>query len=640
VKNDIITEIFESVIKRGDMKQQKVRILSLFSGGGGLDIGFHKAGFEIVACIEIDKPSCETLELNRGKYLGKNTKIINADITELEPSSLDIGDIDFIIGGPPCQSFSAAGRRAGGVSGINDTRGSLFWYYCKFLEYFKPKGFLFENVRGILQANKAKDWEIIKTSFSELGYKLSYRILDAADYGIPQHRERVILVGSKSKEFIFPRPTHGPDSLNNTPHITAEKAFKGTQDPNEIVPPYGGKWGDLLPDIPPGMNYSFYTEKMGHPEPRFAWRSKFSGFLYKLDPKGLSKTLVAHQGRYDGPFHWKNRKLNLIELKRLQGFPDDYKFVESVVEYRKQIGNSVSPKMAFVLAKAVKNIFFNGTFKDISYLNELEKLSFDKRKGLKARQTKLKTKKELTIHNQKTFFNFEYNDFDWPSSCSSCEVFFNDYKYFKKVSLSNGILDILLKNRKEEKNTNKFEIILDFVAPINNTFNKIRCVLESNRLRDISLLWETIHCSISEYTSYDSLMPLYGHFTEPYPKFTIKFKKSMDFEDKLIHILEKVTEYKFLGKIHKFTDYPEIFHNKCSKRYDMIKELRSMGYDIRVYETNRSIPEDSFMVCYPFALPEKLGNNQWKDKGTHITKDLVVSKTDNGYVPTKVTINS
>ncbi|MDQ6977493.1 MAG: DNA cytosine methyltransferase, partial [Ghiorsea sp.] len=191
---------------------KKVKVLSLFSGAGGLDLGFHLEGFDIKACIELEKDACDTLELNKDKYLSKDTKIYCHDITKLPPESVknEIGNVDFMIGGPPCQSFSAAGRRAGGVPGINDTRGSLFWYYAQYLRTFKPKGFLFENVKGILQANKSQDWEIIKESFRELGYKLTYRILDAADYGTPQHRERVILVGQLLETpFKFPKPVFG-----------------------------------------------------------------------------------------------------------------------------------------------------------------------------------------------------------------------------------------------------------------------------------------------------------------------------------------------------------------------------------------------------------------------------------------------
>lgn len=111
---------------------------------------------------------------------------MHRDIRQLEPAEIAVNQIDFIIGGPPCQSFSAIGRRAGGIDGIRDERGSLFEHYCRLVQHYQPKGFLFENVRGILGANQGKDWQFIIDAFAQLGYQLFYRVLDCADYGVPQ----------------------------------------------------------------------------------------------------------------------------------------------------------------------------------------------------------------------------------------------------------------------------------------------------------------------------------------------------------------------------------------------------------------------------------------------------------------------
>jgi len=330
----------------------KVKVLSLFSGAGGLDIGFLKAGFDIVATLEIDEACCKTIHLNEGKYFANGHNLICGDITKTDPGSIGIREVDFIIGGPPCQSFSAAGRRAGGVCGTNDARGSLFEHYCRYINHFRPKGFLFENVRGLLQANHGEDLEKITDAFSSLGYKLHFRVLDAADYGVPQHRERLIIVGLLQGEFLFPRPVYGPDSIDNRPYIGVGEAIADLDDPNEVVPPLGGKYSDLLPEIPPGLNYLCFTEKMGHPNPKFAWRSRFSDFLYKADPKTPCKTIVATQGKWGGPFHWKNRKFTIRELKRIQSFPDDYEIYGSYLVQAKQIGNSVSPKICRMACKS------------------------------------------------------------------------------------------------------------------------------------------------------------------------------------------------------------------------------------------------------------------------------------------------
>ena len=178
------------------VSQKKIKILSLFTGGGGLDIGFHQAGFDAFACVEITPTFCETLRLNKPNFYPSNCQIINRDIRDVKCEDIQAGACDFIIGGPPCQSFSAAGRRAGGVTGVNDQRGSLFEHYCRMISHFQPKGFLFENVRGILSANKRNDWNQILARFSDLGYEIAFRVLDAADYGAPRHRERLIMVGS------------------------------------------------------------------------------------------------------------------------------------------------------------------------------------------------------------------------------------------------------------------------------------------------------------------------------------------------------------------------------------------------------------------------------------------------------------
>ena len=204
--------------------KRPINILALFSGAGGLDIGFCDTGFSLIESVELEDKFVQTMIFNQstGKYF-ENANIKCQDIREYEPN-ID-SPIDFIIGGPPCQSFSAAGRRAAGVAGTKDNRGSLFEEYVRILDQIKPKGFLFENVYGLLGAEKGESIKKIIKAFKEIGYNISYRILDAADYGVPQHRERIILVGSKVEVFKFPKPTHGPDSSNEYPHYSAQQAI-------------------------------------------------------------------------------------------------------------------------------------------------------------------------------------------------------------------------------------------------------------------------------------------------------------------------------------------------------------------------------------------------------------------------------
>ena len=336
-----------------------IRTLSLFTGAGGLDIGFHQAGFHSVEMVEFDERFVPTLEANCGIFgmFGDATPRC-ADVRKYDPKG--IGKVDFIIGGPPCQSFSAAGRRAGGVRGTSDERGQLFMAYVELLTRLKPRGFLFENVYGITGANGGRDWTEIREAFGAAGYNVSYRVLDTADFGVPQHRERMFIVGLNKGSFRFPRPTHGPDSPYALPHYSAATAVDGAPKLRSEEPiGINGRYGHLLAEIPPGLNYSFFTERLGHPRPMFAWRSKFSDFLYKADPARPVRTIKAQGGQYTGPFHWANRPFTTSELKRLQTFPDDYRITGGRAAVIQQIGNSVPPQVARILALAILEQVFD-----------------------------------------------------------------------------------------------------------------------------------------------------------------------------------------------------------------------------------------------------------------------------------------
>jgi DNA (cytosine-5)-methyltransferase 1 len=339
--------------------KQPIKTLSIFSGAGGLDIGFHDIGFSILQCIEIEKKFVATLQENYQSegYFAHSCDIICDDIKNYEPS--DGLEIDFIIGGPPCQTFSSAGRRAAGVMGTDDARGTLFQEYIRLLKSFRPKGFLFENVYGIVGAQGGAAWREIQEGFNKAGYRIFFRILDAADYGVPQHRERLFIIGLREGEYKFPRPTHGPDSLTKLPYYSAGEATSNLLQKDEVLA-YGlkRKYGYLLNEIPPGLNYSYYTKEMGHPRPIFAWRSKFSDFLYKADPNQPIRTLKAQGGQYTGPFHWDNRSFSLSELKRLQTFPDSYVMTGNKQVAIQQLGNSVPPQLARILALSVMNQVF------------------------------------------------------------------------------------------------------------------------------------------------------------------------------------------------------------------------------------------------------------------------------------------
>mgnify|MGYP001472803360 CR=1 FL=1 len=374
-----------------------MKVLSLFTGAGGLDLGFHKAGFQITTCIEIEKKFCSTLKTNK-KYF-KNSKIINKDIKKIKFSELE-NEYDFIIGGPPCQSFSASGFR----KGLNDQRGNLFRNFVKILKYYKPKGFLFENVRGLLYANKGFAIKHITEEFEKAGYKLHIRLLNSADYGVSQLRERVFLMGSKNKILCFPEPTHGEQSLRKTPHASVWDAIKDVYNPKEKGKPFGGKYGHLLPLVPEGENYSYFTYDKGYKKPIFKWRTKFSNFLYKVNRNEPCRTIQAQPGKYSGPFHWKNRKMNIEELKRLQSFPKDFIFDCGSSVALHQIGNSVAPLLSFKIAEAIKSQLENNS-KNIRLIDKNFVYNIDEDKFRKKRETDRITKKYRNPKQQELFKN-------------------------------------------------------------------------------------------------------------------------------------------------------------------------------------------------------------------------------------------
>jgi DNA (cytosine-5)-methyltransferase 1 len=212
-------------------------------------------------------------------------------------------------------------------------------------------------------------------------------VLDAADYGVAQHRERVFLVGVRGGvDYRFPAPTHGPDSPAGTPFYLPRQAVRGiglTQ--GEVDARLGTRYGHLLAYIPPGLNYSYYTARMGHPRPLFAWRSKFSDFLYKADPDRPVRTIKADGGGCTGPFHWDNRPFAAGELKRLQTIPDSYALTGGRGAVVAQVGNAVPCQLARLLALSILGQVFHA---ELPF--ELRLLSPEARLGFRQRQQELR----------------------------------------------------------------------------------------------------------------------------------------------------------------------------------------------------------------------------------------------------------
>lgn len=591
------------------MAEKGIRTLSLFSGGGGLDIGFEQAGFEILFATDFDHDCCETLRQNRGNTLPEKLVVAEQDITTMDFSILP-DNIDMIIGGPPCQTFSASARRAGGAAGKLDKRGNLFESYVEVVRKVQPKAFLFENVRGILGTNKGKDFEDIVSAFAAEGYTIEHRILDAEDYGVPQQRERMFIVGHRlNKPFLYPKPVYGPDSTKHTPYLKVGDVIAGLvmSEQDKIETSFaGGKYAHLLPLVPPGSNYLHFTAKRGYPNPVFAYRSRFSDFLYKANPETCVKTLIASPGKYTGPLHWDNRYLIISEYKRIQGFPDEHVFSGDRASQIRQIGNSVCPKIAYYMALAIKEQVFDSKT-DIEYLSPDDTLSFDKRKGQKAKETKAIHQAVAEKSKSVVVSAFHLKDFStsvMPSSLGKNTM--------RVVHDSEGNVTITVQCGSSKET----EAVLDLEIYDGITQNAkipMKVILLGNDERDIQTMWNAVDVWVKECSSFRSLLELYGHFTEPHPIFKIKkFELKTD-----LPVFQFAKYYANFENCGVYADKKLLLSMWKDKfRQDDFVELarilRTFRYDVRCHETNIAIPQGVYMVAYPFALPLDKQMNYFK----------------------------
>lgn len=341
--------------------------ISLFSGAGGLDLGVENAGFRVTAAVEHDRDAALTMEKNFHHLAGP---VIYRDILDtptdeiLERAGLRAGERpELLVGGPPCTPFSKSGfwleyKRAG-----LDPGASLLQAYTRVLAEAKPQAFILENVYALTYNNKASRpaFERLLREIDAAGYDITKGVLNAADYGVPQARPRLFIIGTPKGQPVpnLPKPRRtGSWERRNTgagdvPHLTAGEALaelKTEPEPGEVL---GGQYAHLLPDIPPGENYLHYTAEKGHPQPLFKWRSRYWSFLLKLDPNRPSPTIQAQPGPNVGPFHWDNRRMRVPEVKRLFTFPDEFDLVGNRTSIQAQLGNSVPPLLAEQVAAQV-----------------------------------------------------------------------------------------------------------------------------------------------------------------------------------------------------------------------------------------------------------------------------------------------
>lgn len=328
-------------------------VLSLFSGAGGMDLGLEWAGFECIGFVELDSTARKTIGLNRD-WSAVGSGDVNELASTLSPADLGlkIGELDLVAGGPPCQPFSAAAQWAAtGRSGMLDPRAQTVTSTLKIIERFLPKAVLMENVLGFVEG-KGAALEFLRAELETIArrhgvqYQLHWKLVNAADYGVPQNRRRVIIVALRDgQDFSWPHP-----SVGSRP-VTAWEALHDA--PMEEIPLRSGKWTALLPSIPEGHNYQWLTNRGGGPE-LFGYRTKYWNFLLKLSRALPSWTLAASPGPSTGPFHWENRPLTSREQLRLQSFDDDWVLAGDYRARTKQAGNATPPLLAQVMGLAVR----------------------------------------------------------------------------------------------------------------------------------------------------------------------------------------------------------------------------------------------------------------------------------------------
>ena len=346
-----------NVILNVEKKKKRFTNIELFAGAGGLALGLEQAGFDNLLSNDFDKDACETLRINRPDW-----KILCEPIEDLanrnllELLNLKEGELDLLSGGYPCQSFSYAGKRLG----LNDIRGTMFYYYAKVLEQLKPKMFLAENVKGLVNHDGGKTLTTMINVFEEIGYKVQYKVLNAWDYGVAEKRERIVIIGIRNDidvEFQYPEPhEYKPvlkDILQNVPESEGASYPQSKKEVFDLVPP-GGCWRDLPDDVARAYmkgSYGLGGGKTGMAR-RLSWNEPS---LTILCSPCMKQTDRCHPD--------ETRPFTVRESARIQSFPDEWQFSGSMLNKYKQIGNAVPVNFAKEIGVAIMKTLYQITKK-------------------------------------------------------------------------------------------------------------------------------------------------------------------------------------------------------------------------------------------------------------------------------------
>lgn len=325
-----------------------MEIVSLFSGAGGLDLGFEKAGFNIIYANEFDSSIWDTYSKNHSGFLDKR------DIRKID--SLEIPDCDGIIGGPPCQSWSEAGA----LKGIDDARGQLFYDYIRILKAKQPKFFLAENVVGMLSKRHSEAVENIKKMFVDCGYDLTVTLINVADYGIPQDRKRVFYIGFRKDlnvDFHFPKPNKVKRTLKDAIWDLKDTAVPSLE--KNCTNP------DVAFSNHEYFQGSYSTIFMSRNRVR-QWNEcgftvQASGRQAQLHPQAPVMPMVGKNlHKFAEGYEHLYRRMTIRECARLQTFPDDFEFIYSKLDDGyKMVGNAVPVEMARIVGDQIKEQIIN-----------------------------------------------------------------------------------------------------------------------------------------------------------------------------------------------------------------------------------------------------------------------------------------
>ncbi|MGB3307900.1 MAG: DNA (cytosine-5-)-methyltransferase [Thermomicrobiales bacterium] len=360
------------------------KVISLFSGAGGLDIAVercaesptHQNGtpnsLVIAVSTDYDKDAAATFRANFPgvPFIVDDVRALSTQ-TLLEVGNLAREEATLVIGGPPCTPFSKSGFWIEEKRKSMDPNASLLDEYVRVVREARPEAFILENVQGLTYGTHREQFNRLLFQLRELGYNPQWKVLNAAEYGVPQLRRRVFVVGRRDgKAFSFPCPTHGGVSERvdtssglKLPFVTSSDAIgdllPGTPEDGELIE---GTYGELAAEIPAGQNYLWHTDRYGG-RPVFKWRSRYWTFLLRLDPDRPATTLQAQPGPWVGPFHWENlrngngdlraRRLRVPEMLRLMTFPDTFRLFGNRATIQRQLGNAVPVELGKVVARAL-----------------------------------------------------------------------------------------------------------------------------------------------------------------------------------------------------------------------------------------------------------------------------------------------